>query len=225
MRIELAREILSLILCLLRSFFNYELNDVCIDYFFTDLCSLFGRLRWYIKVQKDFQVHFSLVIEYLETFLFCKTTPPKLINGLIKRDRVSFYQGQGYLGNMEYMCLPGYDLVGNKIVTCGQGFWTTMPQCIRMWTADVYFVRLDEESFYYLAKKRCSPIETYPVNTMIESDNITFFQNDPQQIVVGSMITLRCIDNYEFDPTLDGSLRILCQNDGSWTAMPTCRCK
>lgn len=60
---------------------------------------------------------------------------------------------------------------------------------------------------------------------MIESDNITFFQNDPQQIVVGSAITLRCIDNYEFDPTSSDSLQIQCQNDGSWTAMPSCRCE
>ena len=59
------------------------------------------------------------------------------------------------------------------------------------------------------------------MNTIIESNNITSFQNDPQQIIVGSMVTLRCKDNYESN----GSLRIQCQNDGSWTPMPSCKCK
>ncbi|CAF3978899.1 unnamed protein product [Rotaria sp. Silwood2] len=141
--------------------------------------------------------------DYDETLLFCKDPPPKLINGLIKRDRVSYYKGQGYLGNMEYMCLPGFYLLGNKTVTCQDGIWSTMVQCI--------------------PEKRCSPINIYPFNTQIESNNITHFQDDPQQIVVGSTITLRCTDNYEFDPTSNGSLIIQCQNDGTWTSMPSCR--
>lgn len=78
---------------------------------------------------------------------------------------------------------------------------------------------------FSLVKKRCSPIQTYPLNTVIESDNTTFFQNDEQQIIAGSTIILRCIDNYEYDPTSHGSLIIQCQNDGSWTSMPNCRCK
>ena len=69
---------------------------------------------------------------YLETLFFCKTSPPKLINGLIKRDRVSYYNGQGYLGTMEYTCLPAFNLDGNKIVTCQNGIWSPMPQCICM---------------------------------------------------------------------------------------------
>ncbi len=63
--------------------------------------------------------------------MFCETAPPKLVNGLIKRDRVSYYNGQGYLGNMEYMCSPSFDLIGNKVITCQNGVWTTMPECIR----------------------------------------------------------------------------------------------
>jgi len=78
---------------------------------------------------------------------------------------------------------------------------------------------------FSLAKKRCLPIKTYPLNTIAESDNITLFQNDPQQIVVGSTIILRCLNNYEFDPTSSGSLIIQCQNDGTWTPLPSCRRK
>lgn len=63
------------------------------------------------------------------------------------------------------------------------------------------------------------------MNTQIESEDITLFQNDPQQIIFDSTITLRCIDNYEFDPTSSGSLVIHCQSDGSWTPMPSCRGK
>ena len=81
------------------------------------------------------------------------------------------------------------------------------------------------ETNFSLAKKRCSPIQAYPLNTEIESENITLFQNDPQQIVVGSTAILRCMDNYELDPTSSGSLIVQCQSDGSWTTMPTCRCK
>lgn len=62
--------------------------------------------------------------------MFCKSLPPKLANGLIKRDRVSYYKEQGYLGNMEYMCLPGFDLIGKRIIMCQSGMWTAMPQCI-----------------------------------------------------------------------------------------------
>jgi hypothetical protein len=68
-------------------------------------------------------------------------------------------------------------------------------------------------------------MKAYPVNTIIDSENITLFRNDPQQIVVGSTITLRCMENYEFDPTSIGSLILQCENDGSWTPMPSCRCK
>ncbi|CAF0876222.1 unnamed protein product [Rotaria sordida] len=147
---------------------------------------------------------FSLCFaDFDEKGLFCEAPPPKLTNGLIKRDRVSYYKGQGYLGNMEYTCLPGFYLLGNKTVTCQNGVWSKMVQCI--------------------AEKQCSPINIYPLNTQIESHNITLFQNDPQQIVVGSMITLRCVDNYEFDSTSNGSLIIQCQNDGTWTSMASCR--
>ncbi|CAF0734799.1 unnamed protein product [Adineta steineri] len=151
-----------------------------------------------------YAIIFSLCFaDFDETLIYCKTAPPKLINGLIKRDRVSYYKGQGYLGSMEYMCLPGFNLNGNKIVTCHNGVWSTMTQCI--------------------PKRRCSPIKSYPLNTVVGLTNISFFQNDPQQIVVGSTVTLRCIDNYEFDPTSNGSLIIQCQNDGTWTTMPRCR--
>jgi hypothetical protein len=74
--------------------------------------------------------HRIYFLSCIETLLFCKTPPPKLINGLIKRDRVSYYNGKGYVGNMEYMCLPGFSLIGNKIVTCQNGIWSTMTQCI-----------------------------------------------------------------------------------------------
>ncbi|CAM4935155.1 unnamed protein product [Rotaria socialis] len=140
----------------------------------------------------------------IETLLYCKTSPPKLTNGLIKRDRVSYYKGQGYIGSMEYACLPNFHLIGNKIVTCKNGTWSKMAQCLR-------------------TVKHCSPIDNYPSNTIIESNNPTLFQNDPQQIVVGSTITLRCMDNYEFDSNSKGSLTIQCQNDGTWTAMPSCK--
>ncbi|UJR36530.1 hypothetical protein I4U23_029251 [Adineta vaga] len=138
-----------------------------------------------------------------ETLIYCKSPPPKLTNGIIKRDRVSYYTGKGYLGSMEYMCLPGFNLLGNKIVTCQNGIWSTMTQCI--------------------PKKRCAPIKSYPKNTIIESNNVAYFQNDPQQIIVGSTIVLRCMDYYEFDSTSGGSLHIECQNDGSWTPMPSCK--
>lgn len=72
----------------------------------------------------------SFYYSYIETLLFCKNSPPKLTNGLIKRDRVSYYNGQGYLGTMEYMCSPGFNLDGNKIITCQNGIWSPMPQCI-----------------------------------------------------------------------------------------------
>lgn len=76
-----------------------------------------------------------------------------------------------------------------------------------------------------LAEQRCSPIDDYPSNSMIESSNIKLFQNDPQQIIVGSTVTLRCEDNYEFDTNSKGSFTVRCQNDGTWTAMPSCKCK
>jgi len=60
---------------------------------------------------------------------------------------------------------------------------------------------------------------------VIVSDNITLFQNDPQQIIAGSSVELRCADNYELDPTSFGSLVIQCQNDGTWTSLPQCKCK
>ncbi|CAF4898898.1 unnamed protein product, partial [Rotaria socialis] len=31
------------------------------------------------------------------------------------------------------------------------------------------------------------------------------------------------MDNYEFDSNSKGSLTIQCQNDGTWTAMPSCK--
>ncbi|CAF0941224.1 unnamed protein product [Adineta ricciae] len=138
-----------------------------------------------------------------ESLLYCKSSPPKLTNGIIKRDRVSYYTGKGYLGSMEYMCLSGYNLLGNKIVTCQNGIWSKMTQCI--------------------PKRRCPPIQTYPRNTIVVSDNITYFQNDPQQIIAGSTVTIRCQDKYELDPASEGSLTIQCQNEGSWTPMPSCR--
>lgn len=59
----------------------------------------------------------------------------------------------------------------------------------------------------------------------MESSNIAYFQNDPRQIIVGSTITLRCMDNFELDPDSTGSLTVQCQNGGIWTPMPSCRCK
>jgi hypothetical protein len=178
-----------------------------------------GKLYYLVIIkQKKF---FSLWC--IETLLYCKILPAKLTNGLIKRDRVSYYNGQGYLGNMEYECLPGFDLNGNKMVTCENGIWTIMPQCIRI--LSFFLIWFLSFKNFSLAKKRCLPIKIYPLNSIAESDNITLYQNDPQQIIVGSTIILRCMDKYEFDPTSNGSLIIQCQNDGSWTPMPSCRCK
>ena len=85
----------------------------------------------------------------IETFLFCQTSPPKLNNGLIKRDRVSYYKGQGYLGTMEYTCLPGFNLDGNKIITCQNGIWSTMPQCICIYFDWISFF---PKTFYFSEK-------------------------------------------------------------------------
>ena len=60
---------------------------------------------------------------------------------------------------------------------------------------------------------------------MVESSNVTFFGNNHQQILVGSTITLRCIENYEFESSSNKTYIIQCQNDGSWTSMPSCRRK
>lgn len=76
-----------------------------------------------------------------------------------------------------------------------------------------------------LAKKRCLPIRTYPLHTVVESQNITVFQNDPNQIIVGSTVILRCEENYQFETTSNHSLLLHCRTDGTWTPMLSCRCE
>lgn len=165
-----------------------------------------NRSRWYSfswkEFSRTFSVHFSL-LHSLETFIFCRNLPGKLIHGLIKRDRVSFYNGQGYLGSMEYACTTGFELIGHRIVRCQNGRWTPMPQCV--------------------AKNTCPSIDEYPPNSIVIKEYLIPSNNDLRYVQTGSSIYLRCQENFQFERSKNQTLIIQCLPGGAWTPMESCK--
>jgi hypothetical protein len=77
----------------------------------------------------------------------------------------------------------------------------------------------------FQAKRRCPPLRILPEHSFVLSEQILLFQNDPQQIIVGSRITVSCMDNYRFETTRNLSVAIYCQNDGTWGPIVNCQCE
>jgi len=71
---------------------------------------------------------------FSESILFCKNSPLKLENGFIKRNRLSLYKAEGgWLGEVQFECHAGYEIIGEKWYRCVNGSWpTNFPKCVGM---------------------------------------------------------------------------------------------
>ncbi|XP_038614604.1 complement factor H-related protein 5-like [Tachyglossus aculeatus] len=118
--------------------------------------------------------------------------PPELNQGDLKSShRPPYHHGD----SVEYSCKEAFTMIGNKIVTCIQGTWTALPQCIGI-----------------NQLKKCS-VPPDPSNGKITSMKESDYGHN-------SFLLFICNANFEAEE----STRIPCIN-GEWQRLPVCLSK
>ncbi|KAI3388211.1 hypothetical protein SNEBB_006111 [Seison nebaliae] len=199
-----------------------------------DLAGLAQRLEENLskkQTKKMFNIFIVLLlINYQLNFvanqqmpILCKEPPKVMGNLYISRTFRQQIQGDDRLHSgsyLEFKCKPGYKLGNLKDdldlvrFTCSQedGSWKSD---VTEWPL---FCKEDKSNVYYGLPKICNDYQNVTEAYLINRHTVRLATESTTTMRAGSIIVWRCYYGYY----MEGSSKMECQKDGTWTTAPKC---